>query len=202
MTGGPARESPAGAVALLERSLGYTLGSLHLVTPAMMSNPTPCAAWNLERLLAHMNDSLEALYEAMSVGRIDLDGSGAGDVGPAEDPVSADPVAALRNTGCRLLGAWTAAPDPGAISVAGSPLATGVVAGAGAVEVAVHGWDVARGCGARRDIPTPLAEELLDLVPHVVTDADRPGRFAWRVAVAPGAAAGARLLALLGRYPG
>ena len=34
-------------VALLERAMGYTLGSLVLVTPDDMANPTPCAAWDL-----------------------------------------------------------------------------------------------------------------------------------------------------------
>ncbi len=47
-------------VALLERAMGYTLGSLVLVTPAAMANPTPCSGWDLrgaaaahERLAAH-----------------------------------------------------------------------------------------------------------------------------------------------------
>ncbi|MGH3624198.1 MAG: hypothetical protein ACRDQ5_20820 [Sciscionella sp.] len=45
---------------------------------------------------------------------------------------------------------------------------------AGAVDIVVHGWDLAKGCGQRRPIPSSLAEEMLDLAPLFVTDADRP----------------------------
>src|SRR5690349_23901912 len=48
---------------LLERAIGYTLGSLLLVTPAAMTRPTPCADWDLGALLRHMDDSLAALHE-------------------------------------------------------------------------------------------------------------------------------------------
>jgi uncharacterized protein (TIGR03086 family) len=69
------------------------------------------------------------------------------------------------------------------------------------VEIAVHGWDVAQACGRPRPIPPQLAEELLQLAPLLVTDADRPGRFAPPVAVPAGASPGDRLVAFLGRGP-
>jgi uncharacterized protein (TIGR03086 family) len=184
-----------GGVALLERAINYTLGSLHLVTPQAMSHPTPCREWDLRALLGHMNDSLTALHEAIDVGRVDLDPA-AGDADPAVDPV-----AALRNRACRLLGAWTNADSPDVISIAGCPLTSSIVTSAGAVEVAVHGWDVAQACGRDRPIPALLAEEMLELSPLFVTDADRPARFAAPVAVSPLATPGDRLIAFLGRHP-
>ncbi|MEV0823984.1 hypothetical protein [Nonomuraea rubra] len=51
-------------VALLERAIDYALGSLRVVTPAALCRPTPCAAWNLQRLLHHLGDSLQTLHEA------------------------------------------------------------------------------------------------------------------------------------------
>ncbi|NRQ35642.1 TIGR03086 family protein, partial [Nonomuraea sp. NN258] len=51
-------------VALLERAIDYTLGSLRVVTPAVLCRPTPCAGWSLQELLDHLHDSLEALNEA------------------------------------------------------------------------------------------------------------------------------------------
>jgi hypothetical protein len=69
------------------------------------------------------------------------------------------------------------------------------------VEVAVHGWDVARSCGAARRIPPALGEELLPLVELLVDDTDRPHRFAAPVDVRPDATAADRLLAHLGRRP-
>src|SRR6266511_4033250 len=62
---------PIGGVALLERATGYTLGSLHLVTPAAMERPTPCRDWDLRALLAHMDDALVALQEAVDLACVD-----------------------------------------------------------------------------------------------------------------------------------
>ncbi|MER7502184.1 maleylpyruvate isomerase family mycothiol-dependent enzyme [Nonomuraea pusilla] len=99
-------------------------------------------------------------------------------------------------------------PEPGAaaqpcggVGVGDRWLSRPVVAAVGAMEVAVHGWDVAAACGERRPMPDPLAEELLDLAPLFVAPGDRPGRFAPAVQVMPYASAHERLLAYLGRDP-
>ena len=86
-----------------------------------------------------------------------------------------------------------------AVSVAGRELSAGVVAAVGAVEVAVHGWDVAQACGRDRPIPTPLAHDLLDLSALFVVEADRPTRFGPALPVPLGAGPAERLLAFLGR---
>ncbi len=184
-----------GGVALLERAVGYTLGSLRSVTPADMSNPTPCREWDLRALLLHTNDSLLALYEAVDARHVGLDPDK--DLGdPAEDPV-----ASLRNRASRVLGAWTNASTPDVVSVGGCPLTADVVAAAGAVEVAVHGWDVAETCGQHRPIPPKLAKEMLHLTPLFVTDVDRPTRFAAPVDLPWSASPSERLVAFLGRHP-
>jgi uncharacterized protein (TIGR03086 family) len=219
-----------GGVALLERAMGYTLGSLLLVTPETMSCATPCTAWDLRALLLHMNDSLRTLHEAIAVGHVDFravdfravdfravdfravdfqaielqaielqatDDPGADDGDPAVDPV-----ASLRNRACRMIGAWTNAGGGGDISIAGKALSAGIVAAAGAVEVAVHGWDVARACGQHNPLPPALAGELLDLCRLLVRDADRPARFAARIDLAPDRGSPSdQLLAFLGRRP-
>lgn len=194
----PARTSLAltGGVALLERAMGYTLGSLRLVTPADMSRPTPCHDWDLRALLLHANDSLLALYEAVAAHHVELDAA-TGIDDPAEDPV-----ATLRSRASRVLGAWaTAASAPDLVSVGGCPLTADIVAAAGAVEVAVHGWDVAAACGHQRPIPPLLAEEMLQLAPLFVTDADRPRRFGAPVELPWPSSPSERLIAFLGRHP-
>lgn len=193
----PARTSLAltGGVALLERAMGYTLGSLGMVTPADMSRPTPCDDWDLRALLLHTNDSLLALYEAVAAHHVELD-AGTAFADPAEDPV-----ASLRDRASRVLGAWTNASAPDLVSIGGCPLTTDIVAAAGAVEVAVHGWDVAATCGHPRPIPPLLAAEMLQLAPLFVTDADRPARFAAPVRLPWPASPSERLIALLGRQP-
>jgi uncharacterized protein (TIGR03086 family) len=184
-----------GGVALLERAMGYTLGSLLFVTKEALANPTPCRDWDLRTLLHHMNDSLLTLHDAIAVGHIGLD--------PAADhgDPAVDPVAILRNRACRVVGAWANARGPDEIWVADRSLSPGIVAATGAVEVAVHGWDVGRACGYDRPVPPALAEELLELCHVIVSDADRPARFAAKVDVSALASPSDRLVAFLGRRP-
>ena len=92
-----------------------------------------------------------------------------------------------------------APPGPGDVTVADRGLRADLLAAAGALEIAVHGWDVAQACGVDRPLPTGLALELLDVVPLFVGDADRPRRFAEPVDVPVHARPGTRLLAALGR---
>jgi uncharacterized protein (TIGR03086 family) len=180
-----------GGIGLLERAINYTLGSLQMITPDALSRPTPCAGWDLRDLLAHMNDSLAALHEAVDEGAVGLD--------PRTFDPLADPVVMLRNRACQVLGAWTGVEREQSITIGGHHLTTGIVSSAGAIEVTVHGWDVARACGQHRPIPPPLAEELLDLVPLFVTDDDRPARFGAEIRVPDFAAPADRLLGYLGR---
>jgi uncharacterized protein (TIGR03086 family) len=186
----------SGGVALLERAVGYTLGQLHAVTTADLSRPTPCAGWDLRELLEHMDDSLAAVTEALDVRHVDaVPGPG---YGPAGSAVSL--TGTLRDRACRLLGAL-ARPAGELVWVGGFPVPVGVVTSTGAVDVAVHGWDVGRACGHARPIPGQLAEAMLEILPLLVTGADRPVRFAAPVAVPPLASASDRLLAYLGRDP-
>jgi uncharacterized protein (TIGR03086 family) len=191
-----------GGIGLLERAINYTLGSLRAVTPEALSRPTPCTDWDLRDLLTHLNDSMAALHEAVDEGAIGLR--------PRISDPHDDPVAVLRNRACQLLGAWTGVARERSIVIGGHPLTTGIVTSAGAIEVAVHGWDVARACGEDRPIPPLLAAELLDLSMLFVAADDRPARFGHRIRVPAYAPAADRLLGFLGRespvrprcYPG
>lgn len=197
--------SPWGGVDLLERAVGYTRGSLALVTPQLMAAPTPCRGWNLRALLTHMHDSLTSLHEAGSVRRVGLGPTP--EAGPAA-PV--DLVEALRLRACELLADWSliwgedrlresaGLPRSPDVLVDDRPLTPRVLASAGALEVAVHGWDVARACGVHRPLPDGLASDLLRVAPLIVSPADRPSRFAPPVPP-PGPTPGEELLAFLGR---
>ncbi|MGH3496763.1 MAG: TIGR03086 family metal-binding protein [Nocardioidaceae bacterium] len=182
----------AGAFGLLERSVAYTRASLGLVAPDDLTRSSPCAGWDLRTLLQHLHDSLTALQQAGESGAVELC--------PAPDVAStADLVEALRSRASSLLGAWANNEGADLVSVAGCPVTATVLASTGALEIAVHGWDVARACGHDRPLPPRLAEELLVLVPLVVTDGDRPRRFAAALDVPAHAGASERLLAVLGR---
>ena len=183
--------SAAGSGRLLAGAIHYTLGSLAGVTPGLLPGPTPCGAWNLATLLEHLSDSLAALYEGLATGHVGLV--------PA---VTADPplIAAVREQATRLLVA-SALAEEADIAIGDRCLAVSIVTTVGAVEVATHGWDVAEACGGHRPIPPALAAGILDLVPLVLTDETRDGRFAAPVDVSPQAGPGDRLVALLGRRP-
>ncbi|MFI7144166.1 maleylpyruvate isomerase N-terminal domain-containing protein [Nonomuraea sp. NPDC050022] len=122
------------------------------------------------------------------------DGHGGGGDGHGDDHDS------LRNRTASLLRAWAGSKDA-MVSVGGCPLTAALVSAVGAVEVAVHAWDVAQTCGHPRPIPDDVAAELLPLARLFVTDADRPARFALPLNAAPRAPAQDRLLAYLGRDP-
>jgi uncharacterized protein (TIGR03086 family) len=85
------------------------------------------------------------------------------------------------------------------VSVVGRDLDTTVLAAAGALEIAVHGWDVEQACGGDRPLPESLAATLLAVAPLVVRGEDRPAHFAAPYDVPPTATASDRLLAFLGR---
>ena len=179
-------------VAVLERAVAYCLGSVTLVRPPMLARPTPCAYWDLHDLLEHLIDSMAALEEAVTTGRVTL-------VPPTR---AGDLLPMVREGAARLMGAWTNACGASLVRVEEAQLSTPLVAGAGAIELAVHGWDVARACGADRPIPDGLADELLDLAVILIRPADRPGRFGRAVGLPGDAPPGAKLVSFLGRTPG
>ena len=188
---------PADASELLERALGYAAGSLALVRPALLSRPTPCAGWDLRTLLRHLDDSLLALIEATGTGRVAAPGPAA--PGPAAAAV--DPAGTLRDRARILIGRCAAGTGPAVVAVGDRQLTARAVAAAGALEIAVHGWDIARACGADRPLPPSFALRLLSVSSLLVDDADRPVRFAPPLPVPDGDNPGSRLLAFLGRDP-
>ena len=193
--------SLSGATGLLAGAVSYALGACALVEPGEMSLPTPCADWDLGMLLAHLGDSMADLETTLRTGYLDPEG-------PPEQ-AAGDPVEMLRDRAARLLCACYGYGIPGTpesfVTVGGLPLPAGLVACTGAVEIAVHGWDVsaARGRASRggtEPIPAALARRMLRLCPLLV--AGREGLFAVPVEVPAGASPGDRLVGYLGRVPG
>lgn len=183
---------PDAGVELLERALAYTRGALSHVRPAHLHRPTPCAAWDLDQLLDHMDDALDAFTEGAD-GAIALD--------PARRSLDVR-VAGLQAKACGLLGAWSSARTPATVVVSGLAVPTGVVVRAAALEITTHGWDVARATGHAAPVPDDLARELHRVAVGLVGDDDRGDRFAAPLATAADAGAAERMLAFLGRGPG
>lgn len=188
----------SGATGLLAGAISYALAACALIRPGEMARPTPCPDWDLGTLLAHLSDSMADLETAIRTGCLDLDQP----PGPAEG----DPVEVLRDRAAQLLCVSYAAPDcpERFVTIGGLPLPAGLVICTGAVEIAVHGWDVtaalARADGSRgAPIPDALATRMLRLCPLLV--AGRENLFAVPVEVPAQASPGDRLVGYLGRRP-
>ena len=189
-----------GALGLLERAVGYAQVSLYSVSSADLHRRTPCAGWDLAALLRHLSDSLTVLNEAAQLGQVSLS-LDEGDDGRGASRAAADIVGRIRDQAGALLGAWARQDGADLIRVAGSPVTAAIVASTGALEIAVHGWDVSQACDRPRPLPPLLAAELLDLVPVLVRTVDRPSRFGPPISVPVSAPMSSRLLGVLGRAP-
>jgi uncharacterized protein (TIGR03086 family) len=181
---------------MLERAVGYTRVQLQAVTREMLCLPTPCERWRLAALLDHMAESLDALTEAADLGHIAVTDRPE----PPEPPSPVDAVERLRTRACALLGAWSTIARDDDVMVGDRPLSSSVLACAGALEIAVHGWDVSQATGVRAPIPAALARELLIWADVLVGEGDRPGRFDYPLS-GPSVGPSSRLLMKLGREP-
>jgi len=184
------------APGLLGHAVSYALASAAHATPQLLPLATPCEGWDLRTLLLHVSDSLGVLAGALRAGQV-----GPGPP-PAHEPTAgADPVACLRRRARDLLGACAASAGERLVAIADRELTASMVTAAGAIEIAVHGWDISVACGVHRPVPPALAAELLPLAPVLIPRATRPGLFADPVPVPEPACSGDRLVAFLGRRP-
>jgi uncharacterized protein (TIGR03086 family) len=192
----------SGATGLLAGAISYALAACALIRPGEMTLPTPCPDWNLAALLGHLGDSMADLETAIRTGCLDLD--------HPRGPAGEDPVDAVREQAAQLLcAAYCYAGPESFVMIGGLPMPAGLVACTGAVEIAVHGWDVTAalaraGCaGAGRSsgepIPAALATRLLRVCPLIV--AGRENLFAVPVTVPAQASPGDQLVGYLGRDP-
>jgi uncharacterized protein (TIGR03086 family) len=185
-----ARTSP------LDQAISYAAWSVLDVTPALLPHPTPCRGWNLDMLLRHASESLAALHDGTVTGHVGLIPA-APDCDPAADPArtfrdQADRLLAARvSTGCRRQ----------VLDIGDLPLPAIAMECAGAIEIAVHGWDISQACGQRRPIPDALAATLLAIAPLLVPETGRHPLFSPPVTVTAQAGPGDRLVAYLGRKP-
>jgi uncharacterized protein (TIGR03086 family) len=190
---------PPGATGLLAGAISYALGACALIKPRELALPTPCPDWDLGMLLAHLAGSMADLETAIFTGHLDLD------LDHPSGRVEGDPVEVLRDQAAQLLCVAYCHTDPEQfVMIGGLPMPAGLVTCTGAVEIAVHGWDVAEAL-ARADrhrgapIPAALATRMLRLCPLLV--AGRESLFAGPVEVPAQASPGDRLVGYLGRRP-
>lgn len=162
---------------MITEAAAYLVGALEQVGPGDLDAPTPCTEWTVRDLLAHLGDATAAVLEAAE-----------GVV--AEGPRFGGPVLAR----ARLLAAGGLPPGP--VRIGARVLDGDVLDAAGALELAVHGWDLNAALGRPDPIPETLARQLLQTC--AALPIDRP-EFAPAITSPPGATAAEWLLNAVGR---
>ena len=177
-----AERGPGGATGLLASALRYALSVCALVKPTELASPTPCAEWDIRALLWHLGESVADLEAGLRTGSLDdawpqgpaparprpearLPGGGVAE--------SASPLGVLREQAAALLCAcFDGGPAERFVVVGGLPLPAGIVACTGAVEIAVHGWDVSAALGRGGSIPAGAGHPAAGDMP---APGDEPG---------------------------
>jgi uncharacterized protein (TIGR03086 family) len=161
--------------------------------------PTPCDDWNVRALLNH-------LLGTVALGRALLSDSppsvvmGPGEL-PEADLVGDDPLKAYRLGVENLLAACggDALERPHATPFGEMP--GPVLGGFTALDIAVHGWDLAVATDQPAAIDDDLAERMLVFARQAITADTRAPRIGAEVIVPADASATDRLVAFLGRRP-
>jgi uncharacterized protein (TIGR03086 family) len=157
--------------------------------------PTPCAEWDVRELVNHL------VYEAKWAPEL-FAGKTIEEVGDRYDgdQLGDDPVGVWRDSNAD---ARTAISDPGALErtvhLSFGDVPAGEYLNQLTLDLAVHGWDLARAIGADETIEPALVDALL---PYIEANAELisgSGVFGDPVQVSPDADPQTRLLALLGR---
>lgn len=190
--------SPGRAHHRLTQAIGYAYGVLDAVTSQLLCGPTPCHAWDLRMLLEHAEESLGTLYEGVTASRV-----AAGPAltpGPASGACSAAAlVSAFRQRATALLDASARADGDVQVTIGDHAMQLDCLRTVGALEIAVHAWDISQACGQRLPIPD---EPATDLLTHALVLVPRVGRhplFAPSAPVSPRSTSSDRLTAYLGR---
>jgi uncharacterized protein (TIGR03086 family) len=169
------------------------------VTPDHYDRATPCSEWNVRALLNHLLSVL-VLGEALFT-----DSQPAADVGPGMVPdadlIGDDLLKSYRVGVERLLAAATGDAITRTHATPLGDMSGPVLAGSIALDVAVHGWDLATATGQDPTLDPDLADRVLGFARQAITDETRAPRIGPELPVAGDAPATDRLVAYLGRRP-
>jgi uncharacterized protein (TIGR03086 family) len=163
--------------------------------------PTPCAEWDVRALLSHVIGTLW-LTEALFTGQAPRFPMVPGGL-PATDPGGDDPVAAYAEASAAALAAVRAgdALSRGHVTPLGE-MPGPLLAGFTTLDIAVHGWDLARATGQPADLDGRLAAHVLVFAGQTLATPEMRGsRIGPARPVADDAPVTQRLVAFLGRQP-
>jgi uncharacterized protein (TIGR03086 family) len=176
-----------------------TEATIEGVASADLTKPTPCAEWDVRALLNHVVGTLH-LGAALLSDTAPTVAMAPGEL-PATDLLDGDPLKAYRLGVEPLL---AAAKDDALGRVHATPLGDmhgDVLGGFTTLDIAVHGWDLAKATGQVPALSDALSETVLAFAHQTITAETRPPRIAPAIPAAADATATDRLVAFLGRRP-
>lgn len=170
------------SIDVLSRALDQTVDVLSAVPADKLSDPTPCADWDVGGLVAHVV-ATPRNFIAMSRGE-QPDWS-------AKPPLPDDWAAEFRAGANDLLRMWNAAGETA--SPQGVDWQT--------AEFAIHAWDLARATGQSVDLDPEVARQGLGFMSAALTPDNRGAAFGPAVTLPDDAPVYDRLVAFAGRDP-
>ncbi|MFN0090748.1 MAG: TIGR03086 family metal-binding protein [Acidimicrobiales bacterium] len=144
-------------------ALSSTFDEMHRVakgvTPAQLSNPTPCSEWDVRALLGHAFGVVTGL------------GAAAGGRAPAPFELDEGDIAGqFRRVADEALASWR---SPGVLERelegGAGPMPGAQYASINTLDTLVHAWDLARATGQQSDAPAELVEHTHAICQAIVT---------------------------------
>lgn len=174
--------SPYPAIAMLSRALDQTGDVLAAIRRDQLSDPTPCANWDVAHLIGHVLGAPARFAEAARGGEPDW--------AAAPNPATSNSVAQFRSAADDLIHTWHQRGDQ---------------AEAGSVdwqtaEFAVHTWDLVKATGQNRQLDPEVAERGLAFMSQGLTPENREPAFDPEVEVPEDADPYDRIAAFAGRH--
>lgn len=184
-------------LARLQASIDQTHPIVASIPTSDYGNATPCEGWNVTALLNHMISALIMFRDAGDLGAVDP-------ATFATDQIGADASHSFETAGKAAVAAWS---SPGKVDgMANLPFGEFPAAFAlqlPAMDMVVHGWDLAKATGQSVDWNAALVADTLRFCEATFTNPEMRGHdFAPPVAVSADADELTRLIALMGRQSG
>ena len=175
--------APIESVVVLSRALDQTGDVMALVHEDELSRPTPCADWDVARLIAHLVATPRNFVELASGNEVDWSAE--------PEPVLVGWTGEFRSAADDLIHFWHQAGD------GADPMQVDWQT----AELAVHTWDLVRAIGHSPHLDPEVAERGLAFMSSALTPENRGEAFGPPVPVADDAPVYDRLAAFAGRTP-
>lgn len=185
-------QTMAGACAATERFVEN-------VRDDQLDLPTPCTEWDVRALLNHLVGTL-TLGEALLLDTAPATAIEPGGL-PADDLIGEDPLKAYRAGVDSLLAAATDDALSRAHTTPFGEMPGAMLGGFTTVDIAVHGWDLARATGQDPTLDPDLAATLLAFAGQTISDDTRAPRIGPAIPIGSSASSTDQLVAFMGRTP-